>query len=139
MIDSNADQVAANTLARFEAIEEEYEDQLEQTVHHAQALAKENVPVDEGDLRDDISIVVGDGWGKVYNTLPYAPAQNFGTESLAPITIRPVEAEVLHFEVDGEEVFTKEVQHPGVPATFYMTDGAEEAFRDSIKRIEAWT
>jgi hypothetical protein len=136
MFSSNADTVAANTLARAEAIQEEYEDQLEQTVNHAQALAKRNVPVDEGDLRDDISITVRDTWAKIYNTLDYAPHQNFGTEG--PYVIEADEADALAFEVDGETVVVQAVLHPGVPATYYLTDAALDAFIDSIDRFEAW-
>lgn len=136
MSSSNATDIAENTLARAEALQEEYEDQLEQTIHHAQALARRNAPVDTGDLRDDISITYRDTWAKIYNTLEYAPYQNFGTEG--PYIIEADEADALRFEMDGEIVFAQAVLHPGVPATYYMTDAALDAFIDSVDRIEAW-
>jgi len=135
MITSNADDVAGATLQRADAVSEEYEDQLEQTLNQAQGEAGRRVPVDKGALRDDISITRGDRWGKLFNTLHYAPHVNFGTE---PHTIEPDSADALRFKVDGEVVFAQRVKHPGTPATHYLTDAALNAFRDSIDRIEAW-
>jgi len=137
MISSNSDAVASNTVDRADAVAEEFEDQLEQTINHAEALAKRNVPVDEGDLRDDISIEHGDRWARIYNTLEYAPYQNFGTEG--PYIIEADEADALVFEVEsGETIAVQAVLHPGIDATYYLTDAALDAFIDSIDRIEAW-
>jgi len=135
MISSNSDAVASNTVDRADALAEEFEDQLEQAINQAQAEASRRVPVDTGALRDDISIDRGDRWAAIWNTLHYAPHVNFGTDAH---TITPNEADALRFEVDGEEVFAQKVEHPGTPATWYMTDAALDAFIDSIDRIEAW-
>ena len=135
MISSNSDAVASNTVDRADALAEEFEDQLEQAINQAQAEASRRVPVDTGALRDDISIDRGDRWAAIWNTRPYAPHVNFGTDAH---TITPNEADALRFEVDGEEVFAQKVEHPGTPATWYMTDAALDAFIDSIDRIEAW-
>jgi len=135
MISSNSDAVASNTVDRADAVVDEFEDQLEQTINQAQAEASRRVPVDTGALRDDISIDRGDRWAEIWNTLHYAPHVNFGTDAH---TITPNEAEALRFEVDGREVFAAKVEHPGTPATYYMTDAALDAFIDSIDRIEAW-
>jgi len=135
MITSSADDVAAATLGRSQAVQDEFEDQLEQTVNQARAEATRRVPVDTGALRDDISVDRGDTWAKLFNTLHYAPHVNFGTEAH---TIEPDSAEALRFEVGGEEVFAAKVEHPGTDPTYYMTDAALEAFREMPKRIEAW-
>jgi hypothetical protein len=89
------------------------------------------VPVDTGALRDDISIDLAED--QIYNTLHYAPHQNFGTEG--PYIIEADEADALHFTVDGEEVTVQRVLHPGVPATWYMTDAALDAFIASVRRL----
>jgi len=133
MISHNSDAVAASTMERAEDFIEEFEDELERTVDEAQREATRNVPVDTGALRDDISIDRGDRWAKVFNTLDYAVYQNFGTEG--PYVIEADEADALKFEVDGETVFAKAVLHPGVPATWYMTDAALDAFQNSIDRL----
>jgi hypothetical protein len=133
MISHNSDEVAASTIERAEDFVERFEDDLERTVNEAQSRAARNVPVDTGQLRDDISIDRGDRWAKVFNTLEYAVYQNFGTEG--PYIIEADEADALRFEVDGETVFAKRVLHPGVPATWYMTDAALDAFQNSIDRL----
>jgi phage gpG-like protein len=136
MITSNADDVAESTIGRAEAVAQEYEEQLEQTLNEAQSRASRDVPVDTGALRNDISIDRGDRWARIFNTLHYAPFINFGTEG--PYIIEADEADALRFEVDGEEVFAQAVLHPGIEATYYMTDAALDAFIDSVDRIEAW-
>lgn len=47
----------------------------------------------------------------------YAAAVEFGTD---PHEITPDDSEVLHFSVDGQEVFTTHVDHPGTPAQPYL-------------------
>jgi len=115
----------------FERFEERFEAERDRTVIEAQDEAKSNVPVDKGALRNDISVDLRED--KVYNTLGYAVYQNFGTEG--PYVIEADEAEALRFEVGGETVFAQAVLHPGVPATYYMTDAALDAFAHSIERL----
>lgn len=55
-------------------------------------------------------------------TADYAVHVEFGTD---PHTIQADDAEVLHFVVDGEEVFVQEVDHPGTQAQPYMRPAAE--------------
>ena len=98
----NADQVAANTLERFEDFKERVEKEKDRTLREAHDLARKRVPVDTGRLREDISVDLSDD--KIFNTLDYAVWQNYGTSH-------------------------------GIPPTWYMTDSALDAFRNSINRF----
>jgi len=67
------------------------------------------------DLKDDYSGPV-ESWVVGTNT-EYAPIVEYGS---SPHTITPDDAEVLRFEIDGEVIFTDEVQHPGTdPQPFF--------------------
>jgi hypothetical protein len=66
------------------------------------------------------SKVVGTG-------VEYAVYIEFGT---APHTITPNNAEVLRFEVDGEEVYTQRVEHPGTDPRPFLRPTVAEARRD---------
>jgi hypothetical protein len=121
----------ASAEKHFERFEERFEAERDRAVIEARDRAKSNIPVDKGALRNDISVDLRED--KVYNTLDYAVYQNFGTEG--PYVIEADEAEALRFEVGGETVFAQAVLHPGVPATYYMTDAALDAFAHSIERL----
>lgn len=45
--------------------------------------------------------------------------------------IDPVNASVLHFFVDGDEVFTKHVDHPGTTANPFVLDAVRTVVQDS--------
>lgn len=81
---SNAYEVASNTMDHFEDFEERVEGEIDRTVEEAQNLAKKRVPVDTGQLRDDISADLEQD--KIFNTLDYAVWQNFGTSHGIPPT-----------------------------------------------------
>jgi hypothetical protein len=129
---SNAHDVAESTLDRFEDFADRVEEEKDRAVREAQEMGKDRVPVDQGDLRDDISVDLDED--KVYNTLEYAPAIDRGSE---PHTITPTDADALHFywEKKGEKVTFQAVEHPGTEPTFYLQDSARDAFRDSIDRL----
>lgn len=55
-------------------------------------------------------------------TADYAVPVEYGTD---PHTIRADDAEALHFKIDGEEIFIKEVDHPGTQAQPYMRPGTD--------------
>jgi hypothetical protein len=65
-------------------IESEIEDEKDKMLRRARQLAKRRVPVDTGALRADISIDLEED--KIYNTLFYAPYQNWGTSNGVPPT-----------------------------------------------------
>jgi hypothetical protein len=87
----------------FEQFEQVFEEEKKRALSEAKELARERVPVDEGDLRADISIDLERD--VIFNTLEYAIYQNYGTED--------------------------------VPATYYLTDSALDAWRNSIDRLQA--
>lgn len=69
----------------------------------------------------------------VETDVEYAVFMEFGTR---PHTITPNTARALHFWVDGVEVFTDIVHHPGTEPRPYMRPGAEGAARQ-IRPIAA--
>lgn len=87
-----------------------------------EAEAKRLAPVDTGRLRSSITTVMDDsGRGvkvRVGTNVEYAPYIEFGTE---PYVIEPDEAEALKWTgEDGEPVFAKKVEHPGIPAQPFL-------------------
>lgn len=84
---------------------------------------RDNAPVKTGALWSSIRIDVGPKSVRVYPTVPYAPFVERGT---GPHIIRPVTAQALHFFINGEEVFAKEVHHPGFPGRFFIRKTRDE-------------
>lgn len=80
-------------------------------------------PIRTGFLRDSIIIHKSGDTVEVGPTAPYAPHVEFGTR---PHIIEPVQASVLAFEIDGQTVFAKRVQHPGFPGRFFIKSTSEE-------------
>ena len=112
MLETNADDVAASLMDDIEEFADEVEEERHRALREAQRLAKQRVPVVSGALRDDISIDLQED--KIFNTLPYAARINWGftgTDSLGRT-----------YDQEG---------------TFYMTDSATDAWRNSIDRLRA--
>ena len=91
--------------------------------------AKQFCPVDSGRLRSSITTKL-DQRGKtpivrIGTDVEYAPFIEFGTE---PYKITPDEAEALKWTdpETGEEVFAKEVQHPGIPAQPFLVPALDK-------------
>lgn len=110
----------------------------------AQAMTDEMrdmVPVDDGDLKSTIrvdnpelmewTIKVG---GK--NDVDYAYAIEFGSgvhgSGNGEYTITPNGNYPLHFTVDGHEIYTHEVTHPGVPEQPFFRPGYRK-HKDELK------
>jgi len=95
--------------------------------------AQGNAPVDDGPLRATLTYETDVGGleitVRVGSPIHYAPDVEYGT---APHTITPKDAEVLVFEIEGETVFTKRVEHPGTEPQPFL----RPAFNDNIQWIK---
>lgn len=96
------------------------------TAKQIQADVKGLAPVDTGAYRDSIKVSNTKVDGTVLTTNIYT---NVNVKSLStgnkynlgflletgtlPHKIKPVKAKVLHFEINGEDIFATEVNHPG--------------------------
>ena len=96
---------------------------LELTVMELDSNLRKESPVDHGRLAgswqaEQISPLE---WG-LTSGLEYTMAVNEGTP---PHRIEPVSAKVLRFEIDGQEVFCKYVDHPGTDPNPYIDRSIE--------------
>lgn len=109
-------------------------------------LAKRYAPRRTGELVGSIGAEKGEqagrAFGEVYATATHGAAVEFGTWQFnihAPKSgtyeIRPVHAQALRFEVEGEVVFAQVVRHPGVQAQPYLTPAVSEIEGDFIKQL----
>ena len=80
--------------------------------------AKKSAPVDSGYYRNNIGF---DGKNKVIANASYSADIEYGTK---PHVIQPKTANALHFQSDGEDVFTKKVNHPGTKPNPVMRNAA---------------
>lgn len=80
--------------------------------------AKKTAPADSGYYRNNIGF---DGKNRVIANADYSADLEYGTK---PHVIEPKTAKVLHFTTDGEEVFTKRVNHPGTKPLAIMRNAA---------------
>lgn len=80
--------------------------------------AKKAAPVDSGYYRNNIGF---DGKNKVIANADYSADLEYGTK---PHVIEPKTAKALHFQSDGEDVFTKKVNHPGTKPLAIMRNAA---------------
>lgn len=90
------------------------------------------------------SIVVlrsGNSWTIGPKGVNYAAYQEFGTASRGefgglPYKIRPrQEGGMLHFQIDGHWISTKEVTHPGIPAHPYIRPAAQSVITALQNRV----
>ena len=80
--------------------------------------AKKAAPVDSGYYRNNIGF---DGRNKVIANADYSADIEYGTK---PHVIQPKTANALHFKSDGQDVFTKKVNHPGTKPNPVMRNAA---------------
>lgn len=80
--------------------------------------AKKTAPHDSGYYRDNIEF---DGKNKVIANAEYSADLEYGTK---PHVIEPKTAKALHFKTDGQDVFTKRVNHPGTKPLAIMRNAA---------------
>ena len=82
--------------------------------------AKKTAPVDSGYYRNNIGF---DGKNKVIANASYSADIEYGTK---PHVIQPKNANALHFQSDGQDVFTKKVNHPGTKPNPVMRNAAHK-------------
>lgn len=82
--------------------------------------AKKAAPANTGYYRNNIGF---DGRNKVIANASYSADIEYGTK---PHVIEPKTAKALHFQSDGEDVFTKKVNHPGTKPNPVMRNAAHK-------------
>jgi len=94
------------------------------TVEAIASDARTFVPVDQGELKASIRTEFRpDGLGgAVIADAEHAASVEFGAQ---PHPIEPREAKFLHFFVDGREIFTTHVDHPGQTAQPFLRPALE--------------
>lgn len=80
--------------------------------------AKKAAPANTGYYRNNIGF---DGKNRVIANASYSADIEYGTK---PHVIEPKTAKALHFTTDGQEVFTKRVNHPGTKPLAIMRNAA---------------
>lgn len=119
--------------AAGEGIQRAAAEVIKDTAERVKNVASELAPKKTGELARSIRIVyVSPVEAHIGPTVVYGLFQEYGTASRgefggAPYVIRPVRAERLYFQVDGEWVTAKEVHHPGIPAHPYMRPAVQQA------------
>jgi len=106
-------------------------------------LAYQYAPKDTFELANSIELRLGHQTAQVAATAPHAVFIEFGTWShnvLNPrqgtYTIRPRNAQALRFTgKDGNVVFTKKVEHPGIRAHLFMQRANEETIEEFVGQL----
>ena len=100
-----------------------------------EANAKQIVPVKTGALMRSIDhVIYNDGFsGQIGSNKSYAAMVELGT---APHIIYPKNGKVLVFEIDGEKIFTRYVNHPGTKPNAYLFPALELDREPFMKDIE---
>jgi hypothetical protein len=89
-------------------------------------LVRQEAPVKRGDLRRSVHQRSSGLEGEVTVGAPYAVFVASGTQ---PHIIVPMRVEALRFEVGGEVVFTKRVQHPGTQPNPFVKRATDRLLR----------
>lgn len=111
---------------------------LMDAAHRIQSRAQQYAPKDTLELARSIVVQTVPGGVKVTAQAPHAIFLEFGTwqHNIAnprqgTYEIRPVNAQALRFTTSsGEVVFTKKVEHPGVPAYLFLTRAHNEVLSE---------
>lgn len=102
--------------------------------------ARDNAPVDTGELRDSISHHVDGTTLTIRVGKEYGMYQEFGTASRGewpgqPYTILPKKGKYLKFKVNGKWVFAKKVTHPGVKPQPFLRPAVMETLGDLLDKL----
>lgn len=124
-----------------ESIDQAAADVIRDTAAGTQRLAMQYAPVKTGALRASIIVRFDSPTSAVIGpTVPYGPAQEFGTGSRgefpgAPYEIRPRDAGALAFTVGGRKVIARRVTHPGVRGKAYMRKAITDALGPMAEQL----
>jgi len=78
---------------------------------------KQLTPVKTGNLRNSVTSVVQDFEAAIWNSANYAQYVNWDTK---PHIIRAKRAKFLHFTIAGNDIFVKQVHHPGTKGKQFL-------------------
>lgn len=117
-----------------EALESGLEGLLRGFAERVVEAARSKAPKRSGYLASQISSVVEGDSAAIYAKAPYSAYVEFGTR---PHLILPKRAKALRFEVDGEVVFARRVQHPGTQPQPYLFPAVYEAIPELIEGLKS--
>lgn len=96
---------------------------LDMTARFLQGEVTERSPVETGRLQNSWFLDrAGEFVRNVFSTAGYAFVVSEGSD---PYTITPNDAQALRFEVDGQVIYAKSVQHPGIEGSGYIGEAIE--------------
>lgn len=124
-----ADDIRRNT----DALPERAQAVTEKTGFDMEATAKVLVPVDTGFLMGSISLDMGSLSFDLGPTADYGDVIERGVPH--PFVIRAHDGGVLHFVIDGHDVFATQVTHPPIPPRPYLGPAFDKglpAFEDAL-------
>jgi hypothetical protein len=99
---------------------------VKEVVGEGYYLVRQEAPVRTGEMRRSVQQRSSGLEGEVMVGAPYAVFVASGTQ---PHIIRPVRAQALRFEVGGDVVFAKRVQHPGTQPNPFVERAARRLLR----------
>lgn len=127
------DEFADDLESIADEIDEAIDEGTRRTALSVEVSAKEFAPVKTGDLKGDIAAIkLGPAKWSVGSTKEYAPPTEYGSK---PHPITPDAKEYLHFFIDGDEIFTKHVDHPGTPAQPFLRPAIHRHRSDLVNNI----
>ena len=103
--------------------------------------ARQRAPKKTGKLSSSITYKVTNGTKlEVDVSVPYGTYQEFGTGTRGeypgrPYIITPKQAKVLRFTAGGQTIYTKRVNHPGIPARPYLRPAAQEELGTLLDKL----
>lgn len=112
-------------MAYFKREQDEFNDELDKIVaqmaQQTRSIIVSNTPVDTGNLRSSIIAEQDDNGDWIVGTaVPYAEQVEIG---MKPTVITPKNKQALKFNIGGQTVFAKKVNHPGFDGSHMFMKG----------------